>query len=103
MSNKYDMTCSCCGAKLDLDLDNLQVYCPYCGNKLMIDMSQLSQILVEKEKTKREQIKSDCEVKVKEIEHKKTVLAGKLLIFLILCGIGFTIFLMTFFRIRYGV
>ena len=47
------MRCQNCDGMLDVDLDNLQVYCPYCGQKLMMDFEQLAQVLAEKEKTKR--------------------------------------------------
>lgn len=47
------MKCNNCDAQLDVDLDNLQAYCPYCGQKLMLDFDQLAWVLAEKEKTKR--------------------------------------------------
>ena len=47
------MKCNNCDAQLDVDLDNLQAYCPYCGQKLMMDFDQLAWVLAEKEKTKR--------------------------------------------------
>lgn len=47
------MKCNNCDAQLDVDLDNLQAYCPYCGQKLMLDFGQLAWALDEKEKTKR--------------------------------------------------
>lgn len=50
------ITCSHCGADLNLDLDHLQAFCPYCGRKLLIDIDQLEVILSEKEKTKRREI-----------------------------------------------
>lgn len=48
-----NLNCNNCGAKLDIDLDNLQAFCPYCGQKLMMDFEQLAHVLSEKEKTKR--------------------------------------------------
>ena len=47
------MKCNNCNAPLNVDLDNLQAYCPYCGQKLMMDFNQLAWVLAEKEKTKR--------------------------------------------------
>ncbi len=47
------LRCNNCSAQLDIDLDNLQIYCPYCGQKLMIGFDQLGKVLAEKEKTKR--------------------------------------------------
>ena len=47
------LKCDSCGAELELDPEHLQAYCQFCGSKLLIDMDQLSELLVEKEKTKR--------------------------------------------------
>ncbi len=53
---KFD--CNNCGAQLEMDLDNLQVYCPYCGQKLLIDIDQVDHILVAREETKQAQEKT---------------------------------------------
>lgn len=50
--------CNNCDAKIDVNLDDLQAFCPYCGQKLMIDFDQLAWILAEKEKEKHA---ADCE------------------------------------------
>lgn len=47
------MDCDNCGAQLEIDLDHIQLFCPYCGQKLLMDGSNLSKIITEKEKTKR--------------------------------------------------
>ena len=47
------MKCNNCNAQLEVDLDNLQFYCPYCKQKLMMDFEMLAWVLAEKEKTKR--------------------------------------------------
>jgi len=47
-----------CGAQLEVDIDNMQAYCPYCGRKLLFDIDQMEVVLAEKEKTKRAQEKT---------------------------------------------
>ena len=54
-----EMKCNNCNASLNIDLDNLQAFCPFCGQKLMIDFDQLASLLKEKEKTKQEAIKQN--------------------------------------------
>ena len=51
--NLINLKCSNCNANLELDLDNIQAYCPYCGQKLLFDTDQIGSIITEKEKTKR--------------------------------------------------
>lgn len=47
------LKCPNCGANLECDLDNLQIYCSHCGAKLVMDVDNLGELLVEKEKTKQ--------------------------------------------------
>ena len=51
------LKCLDCGAQLNLDLENIQAFCPYCGAKLMIDSVTLAKLLSEREKTKQVEIK----------------------------------------------
>lgn len=80
------LNCNNCNAPLDLDLDNLQTYCPYCGRKLLLDFDQVEQIIAEKEKTKRainretEQTKRkkmayEYDSREKEKEWKRTIVS----------------------------
>ena len=48
-----ELKCNNCAANLELDLDNLQAFCPYCGQKLLIDIDQLGVFLAERERTRR--------------------------------------------------
>ena len=57
------ITCPSCNGKLDFDLDDTKIYCPYCGQKLMIDYEEMDKIYIEKEKTKRVQIETDYKKK----------------------------------------
>lgn len=59
-----DCTCKKCGASLELDIDDIKMFCPYCGNKLMLDISSedLVEIIKDKGETKRKEL---------EIEEKK--------------------------------
>ena len=52
------LTCDNCNAHLEVDIDNLQAYCPYCGQKLLFDLDQIDRILAEKEQTKRSKEKT---------------------------------------------
>lgn len=47
------LNCNNCNAQLEVDIENLQAYCPYCGQKLLFDLEQMERVLVEKEQTKR--------------------------------------------------
>lgn len=53
------LKCNSCESQLQIDLDNLQAYCPYCGQKLMIDFSQLGMVLREREKTKQTALREE--------------------------------------------
>lgn len=73
-NKSFSMKCENCGATLDLDLDNLLAYCPYCGNKLLIDVSQLGQILTEREKTKREEQRTkQAQERTEQLRYQKEV------------------------------
>lgn len=80
--NIIHLKCQNCDANLELDMDHLIAFCPYCGQRLLIDIDNLSEILLEKEKTKREEIKYNTEKDInynhemeetrrKEIEYDK--------------------------------
>lgn len=71
-ANTFELTCFKCGGSLNLDLDNMQSFCPYCGEKLMIETNQLSKILSEKEKTKRLQMELDKEERNEIRKHQET-------------------------------
>lgn len=53
--NVIQIKCQNCNAPVDLDLDQLIGFCPYCGTKLLLEVDELSQLLIEKERTKRAQ------------------------------------------------
>ena len=102
------MRCQNCDGMLDINLDNLQVYCPYCGQKLMMDFEQLGQVLAEKEKTKRAfdkeehitkraQMAYEYEERKKSKDWKRDALIG-------LGGIGicFLVMFIIFNAIRYS-
>lgn len=65
-----NLTCSNCGASLEIDLDNIQVFCPHCGHKLMIPIDHLSDLLIEKEKTKRDQLQMEHEIRTKNESYR---------------------------------
>lgn len=93
------LKCQNCNAQLELDIDNLQAYCPYCKAKLMLDFDQLGDILAEKEKTmrasiheeestKRMKIKYEHETQKNERENKSLMhyLLGSAIVFLLIFG-----------------
>ena len=53
------MTCTNCGAGLDIDIDNLIAFCPHCGQKLLFDMDQMEIILAARERTKQVQLQEE--------------------------------------------
>ena len=67
-----NLTCTNCGASLDVDLDNMIVYCPFCGQKLMIDADQLSNIIEQKELTKRKDLEYKHEKDMAEMKQKQS-------------------------------
>ena len=92
--------CNNCHADLELDLENLQAFCPYCGHKLVFDFD-VDKLIAEREKTKRAQDKLKESTRQKEMDIKyaekkdrrearsrsmKIILAGMLIIAMI--GIG---------------
>ena len=86
-----NLTCTNCGASLDVDLDNMMVHCPFCGQKLMIDADQLSDIIEQKELTKRKDLEYKHEKDMKEMEYKqkskslKKLAIWYIIFFIILC------------------
>lgn len=69
-----EMTCNHCNAQLEIDLDKMQAFCPYCGKKLMVDVDKLSDILLQKEKTRQEKQEQDFKLEDKRIsyQHEQT-------------------------------
>lgn len=85
-----DCTCKKCGASLDLDIDDIKMFCPYCGNKLMLDISSedLVEIIKDKGETKRKELEIQ-EEKISLAKDKQTdktfllMMAGLLIVGLI--------------------
>lgn len=89
-----DCTCKKCGASLELDIDDIKMFCPYCGNKLMLDISSedLVEIIKDKGVTKRKEL--DIEEKKLEVESGKQDINGflKLMIGIVFIGLGIMAF-----------
>lgn len=66
------LSCQNCNAQLEIDLDNLQAFCPFCGQKLLFDLKQMELVLAAKEKTKREQEKTKREQEITKRVQEKT-------------------------------
>ena len=65
------LECSKCGSPLEIDPDNPIAFCPYCGQKVLFDYEQVTQIFIEKEKTKQKEFETNKEkekTKQKELE-----------------------------------
>ena len=71
--NIYTFNCPNCGAPINLDYDNPQSFCGSCGSKIVLDISQLKDLLREKEHTKQEaeRTKRDIEKTKRKIEQTK--------------------------------
>lgn len=68
------LKCQNCNADLELDMDHLMAFCPYCGRKLLIDIDNLSEILLEKERTRQKETEYNSEkekTKREEINYNK--------------------------------
>lgn len=86
------ITCPNCNGKLDFDLDDTKIYCPYCGQKLMIDYEAMDKLYIEKENTKQEQEKTKRVQIETDYKKKRLLFAG------ILCCtavVGFTAYYFT--------
>lgn len=58
---KQELNCPNCSGSLELDIDHLISFCPYCGAKLLFDAELVKTILLERERTKQEQEKTEQE------------------------------------------
>ena len=90
------LKCQNCGSSLDLDMDHLIAYCPHCGQKLLFDVDQIGNIIIEKEKTKQQEIKYKHNIdtkKMKEERDRKYILYSLILIVICLGIIFGTILL----------
>lgn len=70
-------TCSKCGAIMEINLEHIQVYCPYCGNKLSIDLDKLNDVLIEKEKTRQKEIEKERDLYLEKAQTERTKLVNK--------------------------
>ena len=60
--------CGNCGANLKVDTFNMSAVCEFCGQTLTFDTDEISDILEEREKTKREEARLKHEAELKKIE-----------------------------------
>lgn len=81
------LNCQHCNGQLEIDIDNLTAVCPYCDQKLLIDVEQLSTLLVEKEKTKREHETTERMI----IKHKQEKEDTKNSVKIVFLCFGFTV------------
>ncbi len=56
--------CPNCHGSLDTDINNIITLCPYCRQSLVFDTDNISEVFVEKEKTKRLSYDPDCKMPV---------------------------------------
>lgn len=87
----FKMNCPACGAGLELDLDNLISFCPYCGGKLLVDPVAFKDVLIEKERTKRIEMKYSQEDKKRAAASRRRLWKVKASIALAAIGIPMTI------------
>ncbi|MBR2523183.1 MAG: zinc ribbon domain-containing protein [Clostridiales bacterium] len=72
-------SCPNCGANIDIDLDHIAKYCDQCGSKVMIDVEAFQELLVEKERTKQEAIRSTESTKKQKIESEESIAVERIL------------------------
>lgn len=87
----FKMNCPACGAGLELDLDNLISFCPYCGGKLLVDPVAFKDVLIEKERTKRIEMKYSQEDKKRADASRRRLWKVKASVALAAVGILMTI------------
>ncbi len=59
--NCIKINCQNCHESFDLNLDDMQHFCPYCGSKLLFDSNQIKHIYSRKEKSSYIEEKFRCE------------------------------------------
>ena len=91
--NLIKLKCASCNAPLEVDLDNLQVYCPYCGQKLMIDVQQMKDLLIEREKTRQMQLGYDYSERKARREDQYTMKLIAILLGVLAVSVALVIFL----------
>ena len=79
-----EMKCINCDATLELDLDNLQKFCPYCGSKILVEPAVFQEILAEREETKRLEMKYKQEEKLQAMKDAEERRGGDQLFMLVL-------------------
>lgn len=87
----FKMNCPACGAGLELDIDNLISFCPYCGGKLLVDPVAFKDVLVEKERTKRIEMKYSQEDKRRADASRRRLQKVKASVALAAVGIPMTV------------
>lgn len=76
---------------MELDLDNLISFCPYCGGKLLVDPVAFKDVLIEKERTKRIEMKYSQEDKKRADASRRRLWKVKASVALAAVGIPMTI------------
>lgn len=55
LPNGYlNLTCKRCNSSLDVDLEHIQVYCPFCGNELSVKAGEFKNLYEKYRKLKTE-------------------------------------------------
>lgn len=44
LNGYLNLTCSHCNSSLDVDLEHIQVYCPFCGNELSVKAGEFKSL-----------------------------------------------------------
>lgn len=76
---------------MELDIDNLISFCPYCGGKLLVDPVAFKEVLIEKERTKRIEMKYSQEDKKRADASRRRLWKVKASVALAAVGIPMTI------------
>ncbi len=80
--------CPNCGGIIDIDPDNIVRFCKNCGTKVMLDIDSVQKLLIEKERTKQESIKSAERKRIAELNMLTKSNEQKTLIIAFMCLVG---------------
>ena len=69
--------CQNCHATLNIDLENMIAKCPYCGGEYIIYSNQLSNVVKQKEKTKRFALQKNADIAIAKNEWKNKIFSGE--------------------------
>ena len=85
------VNCPNCGSSVNLDMENPQQFCSRCGSKLLLDIETIQELMIEKEKTKQIEIRTDANIQEANARrrHQSKMLIVRLIVTVCWVIVGF--------------